>query len=186
MGFKAGSIVLAQTAVVLTWVVVDGTRTLSIGVLSNEPYEARSEEPIRLFATLDTKTDTPTGGSTDEEYDAVMAAIKRVNKRLSSTLCAFVLSQLPPTSPPTNPIAPHAHIRTRYITSQDTGTSQALIATRFCLVALFSHLRPRLSPSTATFHNRSGVARRQRQWDGAARDHCAPSRLPPGRTAIRL
>jgi hypothetical protein len=90
VGFKAGSIALAQTAVVLTWKTKGDQRVLSIGVLSNEPFESRGEEPHRLFVSIDTTTDKPTSGSTDAEYDKVMRVIKQVNPRVHTSLCNWL------------------------------------------------------------------------------------------------
>eukprot|EP00035_Acanthoeca_spectabilis_P016438 m.334646 g.334646 ORF g.334646 m.334646 type:complete len:1251 (+) comp16529_c0_seq16:348-4100(+) len=90
VGFKAGSIALAQTAVVLSWKTTNGTRALSIGVLSNEPYESRNEAPTRLYVSIDARTDEPIGESTDEDYMAVREAIDRVNRRLPKMLAEWL------------------------------------------------------------------------------------------------
>eukprot|EP00035_Acanthoeca_spectabilis_P016441 m.334754 g.334754 ORF g.334754 m.334754 type:complete len:1093 (+) comp16529_c0_seq22:164-3442(+) len=91
VGFKAGSMVLAQTAVVLTWKTLkEGDRVLTIGVLSNEPYESRGDVPTRLYVSIDTKTDAPTDGCTDADYSKVLTAILSVNRRLPSMLAQWI------------------------------------------------------------------------------------------------
>lgn len=48
--------VLAQIAIVLSRGTFNGKQTLSIGILSNAPYEERKEAPTVMFATIDVQT----------------------------------------------------------------------------------------------------------------------------------
>ena len=63
VGFKAGSMALAQTAVVLSRGMLRDKQTLSIGVLSNKPYETNNAEPPTAeHATIDIRSGEPIDG----------------------------------------------------------------------------------------------------------------------------
>ena len=72
VGLKCGGIAVAQTVIVISTgktKKLDGTgvwETQSIGVLSNEPYEAREERPYHWFVTVHLKSGKVVDGLSEE------------------------------------------------------------------------------------------------------------------------
>jgi hypothetical protein len=54
---------LARTAVVLSRGIHGDKETLSVGILSNLPYEDKEESPTVLQATIDVRSATPIDGN---------------------------------------------------------------------------------------------------------------------------
>ena len=95
VGFKAGSMVLAHTAVIISWKHIKGKRVLSIAVLSNQPFEKREEEPIRLIASIDCDSMMPACGSTKQEYKEVRRTIEDINVFVDPVLGEWIKDKSP-------------------------------------------------------------------------------------------
>eukprot|EP00729_Bicosta_minor_P023353 gene23353-31647_t len=94
VGCKVGIIAVAHTGIIFTLgttkVRGKDTKTVSIGLISNEPYEKRNEVPITEFVTIMAHNGRPIEGiSTKEQKDKLLAKIEK----LDSTIDQFFLAQ---------------------------------------------------------------------------------------------